>query len=1232
MVEVYPSTTISSDKKSSLIGKGESDIRISSFSIDGNLVGDIAINSKFYPPAAGDKSIGDFFCDRIIIKNLHSAGGNVSGGFSIIRGKVKGLFGFSRYNVFPSDKRGVVLDGKITVEGKFNTLDDFEIKVKSSPKFRVERPIEYEDELAFILVSKDGTVKLSGLKFGDLVSSGGDDGIKIITRSHDNLKKDAGRLSGKILLRNLTLKNIKYPGEKIVFLDEKESYISSMEIVLGGTLDKPLIEGKIESTLAIKMSDHNNVDNKDINDSVGTTNISPASLLSTRPSPNYNSRLIGKFKYEPSEKIISFSDVKWVSAESFSGVRDTSYVMGSGYFSSKEGLKFSGRLWFYSISDLGRLLNFSGVGDYRSDPIKADFKIIKKPDTTPVAVEGEIETTAIRKLSEPSLVERLKMKVKYSDGALEISDGLFRTESVEFKIMEGSFVDFKTNSFNTRLLVGRLKAGFISAIGKISVLGKYDVPIKNKNQDVLSGVIELEDFWIGARKFSKEKFLLSARRDEILLKSPPDKNYQFSASYIGSLSIEEAKAKNIIPQDFVLLSDSLTIRSVKFNYTDKLSASGVGGKTSLSKPDGGTILDASLVMIENLSPITNTQSQKGSRSGNEMILTARSSRLPVQSVSQLMFEEIPFEVSGYADISMDLKIDSREEGGISGSAMVDVSDGSLGRIDFDNMKANVSLSDGILVVPFAEVVKSQDYRINASGRFALPIKNSSKKSSTAPMVAKNDFIITLTDGRLSMFENFDFVKKAEGIWSARVEIKGTREDPRVTGFVKIENAMTELKMYLARIQNLNMLATFKDNVVKVEELSGRSGTGRFLFNGTARLENFALTDMDFSFKNTTSEGIDFFVPELPIPTQFSKETGTKFISTYSYGKPKFELTLKGDPRSQMTLAGWVRLDNTYFSYPPPPSPATGAEDPLKEVLNKLNLSLVLSAGENTWYENELASVNIAGEITLKGNYYTPYVSGSVESKRGYISYLGTDFKIQNARLDVSGEEAYLEGTATKEITSTKRGGYDTIQLIIDRALIGKIQPRFVSSEDPTLPSEKVVARVLGVNVENSSPEERDMVLRQGLIRLLDSSLTTPFAKTLLRKSGLVDMMKVSYAQPASAQNPTSSGGTAVSPTTTSDGNLTQQSGGALPDLLRGTKYTFEKYLTDQMLLGYSVTLDEYLNKLDLKHEIEVAYRWKGNVFLRGIYELDSKTLIRPPERRITVEQQWRFGWPKKETK
>ncbi|MDI6756489.1 MAG: translocation/assembly module TamB domain-containing protein [Endomicrobiia bacterium] len=683
--------------------------------------------------------------------------------------------------------------------------------------------------------------------------------------------------------------------------------------------------------------------------------------------------------------------------------------------------------------------------------------------------------------------------------------------------------------------------------GFVSALGKFGARGVGPSAGSTSGSLVLDDFWVGGKKFTDTELLYKFSDGGISLAAPDGKPERFRAD----------------------------IRPA--------AGGGVSGRVEYA----GRQKDAVNISLET----------GPGRISADISLAAFS----VETLSS-MFDS-PLYATG--NVNATLRVGGRPENPTV-DARAAIYGGSVSGVIFDEISAEATLNDGALDVVSARAVKADAYRVVASGRLyvAAPADKTKKTISL-----RNDFTVTLEEGRLSFLEAFAFVKKAEGPVTGRLEFRGTLHDTKLTGFLKIENAAAELSAYLAKINNLNLIATLKENALTVENFSGRSGSGRFLLTGTARIENFAFADMDFIFRNTTSAGIDIFVPELPIPTQFSKETGAKFLSSYSYGKPRFEITIKGDPRSKFTLGGWASLDHTYFSYPPPPPPV-GAEDPARDALEKLDLDLVLRSGENTWYENELVSVNIDGAIALKGNYYAPFVTGSVESKRGYISYIGNEFRIQTARLEIAGADAYLEGSASKQLPSAK--GYDTISVIIDRSLIGRIQPRFVSVEDPSLSSEKIFARIVGVEGQNMTHEERDFVLRQGLVRLLDSSLATPFAKTLLRRSGIIDLMKVSYSKPA-----------------VSDDSAAKETSETLPDILRGTKYTFEKYISDAMLLGYSVTLDEYLNKLDLKHEVEVAYRMKGNVFLRGIYEIDSKSLIRPPERRITIEQQWRFGWPKK---
>ena len=183
---------------------------------------------------------------------------------------------------------------------------------------------------------------------------------------------------------------------------------------------------------------------------------------------------------------------------------------------------------------------------------------------------------------------------------------------------------------------------------------------------------------------------------------------------------------------------------------------------------------------------------------------------------------------------------------------------------------------------------------------------------------------------------------------------------------------------------------------------------------------------------------------------------------------------------------------------------------------------------------------------------------------------------------------------------------DTIQMFIDKADITKIQPRFVSKNDPTITPTRAMAIATGVDPESTSTTDMSLMMRKSIIRLMDSSLTTPLAKNLLRRSGMVDTFKVQYVPqeaviPADASNPT------------------------IPQLLSGTKYSLEKYITDRMLFGYSMTLDEMQNKILPRHALELSYNMLKNMLLKGTYELESENPLHQTERRITIEKQWRFG-------
>jgi hypothetical protein len=179
-------------------------------------------------------------------------------------------------------------------------------------------------------------------------------------------------------------------------------------------------------------------------------------------------------------------------------------------------------------------------------------------------------------------------------------------------------------------------------------------------------------------------------------------------------------------------------------------------------------------------------------------------------------------------------------------------------------------------------------------------------------------------------------------------------------------------------------------------------------------------------------------------------------------------------------------------------------------------------------------------------------------------------------------------------------------MIVDKSDLMHVKPRFLSRLNSTLSSEKALAKATGTNSDSYGGTDADYSMRQQLIRLVDSTLTTPLARSFLRKSGLADSFKVQYInqqpiRPVQSGNPT------------------------MAELLYGTKYSMGKNLTNQLQLGYSVIFDELNNKLDLRHELEMSYKLQKNTLLKGVYELDTHNPFRQYDKRITLEQQWRFN-------
>lgn len=591
------------------------------------------------------------------------------------------------------------------------------------------------------------------------------------------------------------------------------------------------------------------------------------------------------------------------------------------------------------------------------------------------------------------------------------------------------------------------------------------------------------------------------------------------------------------------------------------------------------------------------------------------------------------------------------------SATVDWRDGKIGSLPMDQATCSVRLKNGIIEINDMQVERKKGFVLTGNIRMGTALLDDG-----TTVLPKMD--LKLTKGNMELLESLiPGFAKAKGSFEGELTIDAVKGEPQLKGFLTASGISFHSSSYFPNLRKGELELRLDNELLRVEKARAQIGKGVLNSSGTITFDN-GVPDSYALRLFTTEHGVSVRIPDLAIPPgafigRFSALKSK--LSGVSRGEPRFDLSLTG-PALNPTLAGTIWLDNTIFTYPPTETvqrsaEATWIQSWFRDLYRNLNWNLTLIAGKRTQYENNLVSAAVSGNLTLTGPTQNLDVRGNITTDQGVIVYAGNEFKIQEAYLEIlpeselmgsdhSGTLVYLRASAEREIFYTDVSGNnltDVIFMDVDRSLIGEIQPRFRSKNNPGLPSNRALQLALGIPLSeslednlppalNRQPGEGradvDRMLRLGLVQLIDSNLTSPLARALARQTGLVDSIRVSYEEKDTH---------AVSATSaTNDPTLTGSNPGnqnAWWRQLKGTKVKFGRELTSRLFADYSFKVDEFQNEVDFRHEVELAYRVHRNLFIRATSELDSEqTLGRSPDRRALVENRWRFGLPRPKTK
>ena len=272
---------------------------------------------------------------------------------------------------------------------------------------------------------------------------------------------------------------------------------------------------------------------------------------------------------------------------------------------------------------------------------------------------------------------------------------------------------------------------------------------------------------------------------------------------------------------------------------------------------------------------------------------------------------------------------------------------------------------------------------------------------------------------------------------------------------------------------------------------------------------------------------------------------------------------------------------------------------------------MLSAN-STNFENSFANLYLDGKINLKGPLDDIKVNGIVESSEGRVSYVGNDFNIVNSKIEIINNEIFITGEGESDVYSAGSSDAETIKVFVDRSSTDNLKIRFASKNDPTMDSKTALSRLTKTDPSQSTTLDTstDFLVKQQAIRLLGSNVAMPLANTVLKKTGLVDNVRLGYINQDNLE-------------------IKDDEEPTIAELLYGMKYSVEKNINRLLQVGYSVTFDQIEREIDLKHALEMSFKVNKDLFLKGSYGLNSDNPNYEPEKKVMLEQRLRFGGGKK---
>ncbi|MBI2461364.1 MAG: translocation/assembly module TamB domain-containing protein [Candidatus Rokubacteria bacterium] len=290
------------------------------------------------------------------------------------------------------------------------------------------------------------------------------------------------------------------------------------------------------------------------------------------------------------------------------------------------------------------------------------------------------------------------------------------------------------------------------------------------------------------------------------------------------------------------------------------------------------------------------------------------------------------------------------------------------------------------------------------------------------------------------------IREAQGPLRLQIRLGGSWARPEASGWASVEGGSLHIRRVPQPVvierARLAFEGSREGTRARIQHLEGRWGEGTYSLEGGAALgKGFAVERLDVALKG---EALRFRVPEV------------------GHGVVDAALRLSGEVEA-LTLAGQITLRRAVYSRDlvpavRPAGPARRLEEVLAEVpppLRALRLDLEVEAPGGVWIRNNLARVELRGELSFRGTLGHPLILGRAEALQGSVVYGRREFRILSATADLlDPRRLNPQFTVTAETTVE--------EIAVQLYLTGTLERFTIQlASDPPLRQEQILALVVG---------------------------------------------------------------------------------------------------------------------------------------------------------------------------